>query len=83
MDCLLMEERKVNLKRRGKYHSYHFDMDQEDPLLSVGTALLFRSAFGRSHPRLHRDTENKENTDYGALRSKKHLKCSRKLISVQ
>jgi len=69
-----MEERRMNLRRKGRDNSYHFDMEQDDPLLSIGTALLFRSAFGRSHSKVVKSTEN---TDYGVVRNKKHLKCSR------
>lgn len=91
-----MEERKLDVRRKGRNNSYRFDQEQEDPLMAIGTALLFRSAFGRVHVRTVRNTDT-EDTDYGALRekvmeramkdkalrnmgairSKKHLKCSR------
>ena len=77
METVLMEERRMNLRRKGKEHSYRFDQEQEDPLLAIGTALLFRSAFGRSHSRLRGVDRDIKDTDYSALRSKKHLKCSR------
>jgi hypothetical protein len=76
METLLLERRNVHPRKRGKEAAYHWDVEHEDPLLSIGSALLFRSAFGRTHSRLNRVVASElESTDYGAIRSKKHLKC--------
>jgi hypothetical protein len=69
METVLMEERKLDVRRKGRNNSYRFDQEQEDPLMSIGTALLYRSAFGRVHVRTVRNTDTEE-TDYGASRDR-------------
>lgn len=69
MDTLLLEKRRP--PRRFSREHPKIREEPEDIILSLSNALLFRSAFGK----MHLSPSLEHNTDYGAVRSKKHLKC--------
>ncbi len=73
METLVLQKRNAQTRRYSREYHKQRIIDPEDALISISHSLLFRSAFGK----MHLSHSSEETSDYGAVRSKKHLKCSR------